>query len=436
MEIRLSQRAAWAAGQPISDLMARALAHPDLISLAAGFVDPDTLPCQAVRQAAQRLLADEAQARSALQYGTTHGDSHLREQILARWQASDGPRARRHVGLDQVVLTAGSNQLLYLLADTLLDPGDIVLTASPTYLVFLGIVNNVGARAMGVASDECGPIPEALEETLHNLYRVGLLPRVKAVYVVPYFNNPDGANIPETRRAELLRIVARWSIRQPIYVLADNAYRELRYQGPDVPSLSCFQDSGDWVVETGTFSKSFSPGLRVGWGIVPRALLGPLLDQKGNLDFGSPHLPQKLMAVVLEDGSYGEHLQKLRQAYAAKLQAMLDAADEFLGGLPGVRWRRPQGGLYVWVELPAKIHTGPDGPLFDAALQKGVLYVPGQFCHPSDGRPQGTNTLRLSFGVQPPDRIRAGMKALADALHQLLTTQERIPQGEQTPGAK
>ncbi|GIW90294.1 MAG: aminotransferase [Pirellulaceae bacterium] len=426
-----SQRARWAAGQPISELMAQALANPELISLAAGFVDSSTLPCDEVRRAVEKLMADPHQARAALQYGTTHGDRKLRELILAQWQAADGNLARTDVDLEQVILTAGSNQLLHLLADTLLDPGDIVLTARPTYLVFLGIVRNVGARAIGVPTDEDGPIPEGVEQTLKELEQSGWLPRVKALYLVPYFNNPCGATVPQQRRVALLDVLARWSRHHPIYLIADNAYRELRYEGPDIASMSCFDQEGDRVIETGTFSKSFSPGVRVGWGILPSALVRPVLDQKGNVDFGSPHFAQKLMAQVLQDGGYQRHVKMLQATYQEKLHAMLQAAEQHLGKLPNIKWRHPRGGLYLWVELPEQVDTGPGGRLLQEALLEGVLYVPGQYCFPADQRPEGTNTMRLSFGVQSIDGIQSGMAKLARAISRTLAACSTPSRGQE-----
>ena len=154
----LSQRAQWAGGQPISRLMQMALANPGLISLAAGFVDQPSLPVDATRQAVERVLAEPSYARAALQYGPTSGDARLRELVLERFRQADGhPAAERDLSIEQVLLTAGSNQLLHLVAEALLDPGDIVLCAAPTYFVFLGILGNLGARAIGVASDTGGP---------------------------------------------------------------------------------------------------------------------------------------------------------------------------------------------------------------------------------------------------------------------------------------
>jgi 2-aminoadipate transaminase len=170
------------------------------------------------------------------------------------------------------------------------------------------------------------------------------------------------------------------------------------------------------VIYTHTFSKSFSPGMRVGWGILPPSLVEPICEQKGNLDFGSPHFNQHVMATVLDERLFEPHLERLRSAYRAKRDAMLSALDEHLASLPGVRWARPDGGLYVWLELPADVATGPGGPLFDRALEAGVIYVPGEYCYASEGVPIARNTIRLSFGVQPPERIREGIAALARAV--------------------
>ena len=239
----LSQRALLSYGQPVSDLMARALANPRLISLAAGFVDQQTLPCEETGQALQALFAETSAAGCALQYGTTAGYPPLREAILQRTWASDGTTGQHEFGIERVVLTAGSNELLHLVAETLLDPGDIVLCGSPTYFVFLGTLRNLGAVTVGLASDEEGILPEALEGQLRQLELEGSLDRVKAVYLVSYFDNPRGITLPAERRAEIVEICRRWSIRHKIYVIDDMAYRQLRYRGPDHPSFLYYDPS-------------------------------------------------------------------------------------------------------------------------------------------------------------------------------------------------
>jgi len=392
--------------------MARALDNPGLISLAAGFVDGQTLPVEIVREVTSDLLGNDSEARAMLQYGATPGLPALRRSILEQCTASNNSQETH----DRVVITAGSNQLLHLVAESLLDPGDIVLCAAPTYLVFLGTVANLGARTWSVATDDEGIIPEALEASLHHLVEMGDLPRVKAIYLVPYFDNPSGIMMPAERVQRIVEIAKRWSHRTRIHVIADEAYRELRYSGEDVPSASEFDDDGETVIVAGTFSKSFSPGVRIGWGILPEHLVGPVCAQKGNIDFGSPNLNQHLMAEVLRRGLFAQHVETLRANYSRKLDAMLAAADEHLASLDGVSWLRPTGGLYVWAKVPPTIDTGPAGELFDRSIEEGMLYVPGQYCYPSEGQPVAKNTMRLSFGVQSCERIREGIASLARAI--------------------
>jgi 2-aminoadipate transaminase len=395
--------------------MSRALENPSLISLAAGFVDQQTLPVQVVREVMADLLGNDIEARAMLQYGATPGLPALRRFILDQCTStSNAPET-----LDRVVITAGSNQLLHLVAESLLDPGDIVLCAAPTYLVFLGTVANLGARTWSVETDDSGMIPDALEMTLQQLAESGDLPRVKAIYLVPYFDNPSGITMPAERVQRIVEIAKQWSHKTRIHVIADEAYRELRYSGDDVPSASEFDDDGETVIVAGTFSKSFSPGVRIGWGILPEHLVGPVCAQKGNIDFGSPNFNQHLMAEVLRRGLFRQHVEKLRNSYRPKLDAMLDAADEYLSPLEGVTWLRPTGGLYVWATLPSQIDTGPAGELFDRSMAEGMLYVPGQYCFPNDGQPVAKNTMRLSFGVQSCERIREGIAALARAIQAL-----------------
>jgi 2-aminoadipate transaminase len=401
--------------------MSRALANPDLISLAAGFVDQQTLPLEAARQAIDSLLSVNQAGLAALQYGTTPGFPPLRDAVLQRFLSADGvTAAASQLTVEQTVVTAGSNQLLHLVGESLLDPGDIVLCAAPTYLVFLGTLANIGARSIGVATDRHGMIPEALNEQLQRLEKAGDLPRVKLVYLVTYSDNPAGLTMPFDRRGRIVELVKRWSRAGKIHIISDAAYRELRYWGDDIPSLRSFDEDGQTVIATETISKSFSPGIRVGWGFLPRHLVEPVCNQKGNIDFGSPNFSQHLMAEVFAQGLFEPHVERIRASYRKKLQAMLAAADRLLAPIPGVRWVRPSGGLYVWLELPDHIETGPSGTLFDLAAKEGVLYVPGEYCFPTEGEPVRKNMIRLSFGVQTCEKIAAGMQALARAIRKTL----------------
>jgi 2-aminoadipate transaminase len=418
----LSQRATWAPGEPIATtLMARTLAQPDLVSLAAGFVDSETLPIETTRLAAEAILSDPQKARASLQYGSTIGYLPLRQAVLERTLQADGRTARElNVSAEQVVIMPGSNQLLFLLGDVLMDPGDIVICSAPSYFVYLGTLANLGVRAVGVETDDQGIIPQAVEDELRRRKAAGQLHRVKAIYVTSYFDNPSGITLPVSRRAELVEIAKRWSRESKLYIIEDVAYRELRYYGDDLPSLRSFDPEGDTVVQAGTFSKSYSPGIRVGWGILPPDLLKPVLAEKGNVDFGSPNFNQLLMSAVLELNLFDQHVRLVRDKYREKLDAVLQAADEFLAPLTGLHWVRPTGGLYVWLRLLEEIDAGLSGPLFDKAVAEGVLYVPGEYCYPAEGVAVRKNTIRLSFGIQGRLGLRRGIESLARAIKSVL----------------
>ena len=383
----LSRRASLAPGEPIATvLMAKTLAQPDLVSLAAGFVNDETLPVETTRLAMEAVLSDPQKARMSLQYGSTIGYPPLRQALLERMLAADGRTARElNVSVEQVVIMPGSNQLLFLLGDVLMDPGNVVICPAPSYFVYLGTLANLGVRAVGVEADQQGVIPRAVEAELRRLKAAGELSRVKAIYVTSYYDNPSGVTLPIVRRAELVELAKRWSRESKIYIIEDVAYRELRYYGEDLPSLRSFDPEGDTVVQAGTFSKSFSPGIRVGWGILPPDLLEPVLAEKGNVDFGSPNFNQLLMSAVLELDLFDGHVRRVRNKYREKLDAVLQAADELLAPLNGLGWVRPSGGLYVWLRLPEEIDAGVNGPLFDRAVKEGVLYVPGEYCYPPEG---------------------------------------------------
>lgn len=410
----LSQRAQRSADQAIGRLMAQALAHPDLISLAAGFVDNATLPVAATQAALAELSADEATLRKSLQYDSSAGSASLRA-VLAEWAYR---KWDYRPNIDNVILTAGSNQLLHLLAETVFDPGDIVIAAAPTYFVYMGTLNAAGVRVVGVEADDDGIQVSRIAEQLERIEHAGEAERVKAVYVVTDFDNPAGSCLSRQRRGELVELLERWNSRHArCLLISDCAYTELRYSGEDIPPiLDDHPNASDFVVEAGTFSKSFSPGIRVGWGVVPDDLVAPMLGLKSGIDFGSPHFSQALVQRAIESGKVDAHLPVIREAYSRKLQATLAALEKHFGNVESAHWRSPEGGLYVWVTLPEHLNASEGGPLWRAAIDAGVLYVPGDFCYPSEGAPTQRNTIRLSFGVANETGIEQGIERLASAV--------------------
>jgi 2-aminoadipate transaminase len=431
---RLNQRAKRTAEAPISYLMHAALANPDLISLAVGFVDQETLPVHAVRDTLSELLDDPAAARQALQYGTTQGHLRLRELAVEHLERLEGRSATQlGINADDVVITTGSQQLLHLVSDILIDPDDIVLMGAPDYFVYMSVLAALGARVIGVAMDERGIVPEALDATLACLDRAGQLEQVKLVYCTSYYQNPTGVTLAEERRPEILAIVEQWSKTSRIFLLEDTAYRELYYAKEGPPSLRSFDNEGETVILTQTFSKSFSPGMKIGATFLPNSLLAPVLHQKGNHDFGSANFNQHLLAAVMESGRYASHVENLRRVYGAKGAATLEALrSEFARHEIPARWTKPAGGLYVWVTMPPELNTTRGGQLFQKCIERGVLYVPGDYCFPADSLRNGygplggpTHTLRLCCGVPSVSTIQEGIRRLAQAAGECLSSLRR-----------
>ncbi len=402
---------------PISDLMARALAAPDLISLAAGFVDHSSLPAEAVAECAGAMLADPVDGRRSLQYGTTRGDRRFRELLLAHLEKNEGVAAGSYEHfLERTVVTSGSQQLLYLVAEALIDPGDIVLVEAPTYFVFLGLLKSRGAVVMGIPTDDDGLRLDALEETLGELENRGKLDRVRLIYTVSEHSNPTGLSLAADRRGELVRIAERWSKHSRIFILEDAAYRGLTFEGEEPGSVWSHDRSGETVILARTFSKTFSPGLKTGWGVLPESLVKPILNLKGNHDFGSNHFVQQLLERVIEGGHYERQIELLRPLYRSKRDVVLAALEEEMGSFgPEISWTHPQGGLYVWLTLPEAIDTGRDGRFFQKCLEEGVLYVPGSYAFTDEpGSP--CSCIRLSYGVAAAPALREGIRRMGSAL--------------------
>jgi 2-aminoadipate transaminase len=412
----LSRRAARTTAQPIGELMAMGVERQDIISLAAGLVDFETLPSDDLASIAADLLQGvKRDARVPLQYGTTEGHAELRGKLLNHIASLDGLTAEDYrATAEDIVISSGSQQLLFLLTDVLVDEGDIVITAWPSYFVYTGALKGFGAEVRCVEIDSDGMKPESLEGLLETLKAEGRLNRVKIVYVQPDHQNPTGLSLAADRREPIARIVERFSINHRILLIEDAAYRELTYDGSVAPSIKRLDRDNQFVALLQTFSKPFSPGLRTGYGLVPRDLVNPVLFQKGGHDFGSSNLSQHLILEAMARGVYTRQVRKLRARYRAKAEAMQKALVHELGQRDDVTWTQPVGGLYVWLSLTSSIDTGPTGPLWPKALDAGVSYVPGAYCYAADpNRSIPNHQMRLSFGAVEVDQIGEAIKRLS-----------------------
>jgi 2-aminoadipate transaminase len=429
---------------PISWLMQTALTRPKLISLAAGFTDNATLPVEISRKLLNEILRSPKTGRPALQYGITAGETNLRQLTARHLQKLDGVAAtpssqtgRRGIAAthspERVMITGGSQQLLYMTLEALCDENDIVLVEDPTYFVFLSILQSQGIRTRGVKLERDGIDLAHLEKVLTRLKKSGELHRVKAFYLVSYFQNPTGVTTSFAKKAGALKILKAFErfAGHPIYLIEDAAYRELCFGRDTLPRVQADRQVGptfaleksaltvrgaaERVIYTGTYSKPYAPGARVGFGLLPEPLFTAVQHIKGNHDFGTANLLQQLLARALETGLYDRHVMKVRKNYACKARVMKQALAKHFP--KNVEIWESGGGLYFWARLPKGISTGVKSKVFQTALKNDVLYVPGELCYADDpSRTKPDNEMRISFGSASEKNIRKGIARLGKVL--------------------
>lgn len=381
----LSQRAQKLTSSAIREIL-KVTERPEVISFAGGLPSPDTFPVERLRLHTERVLSDNPTA--ALQYGPTEGYIALREWIAARHGAH----------ADNVLVTTGSQQGLDLLGKILLDAGSRVLVETPTYLGALQAFSLCEPKFESVPSDASGPIAEEVAK---------LASGARFMYCLPNFQNPTGRRIPLERRRALAEIVRQ----QGLLLLEDDPYGALSYTGDALPSLHSM--APEHVVYMGSFSKVLAPGLRVGYLIAPQPLHRKLVQAKQAADLHTPSFTQRIVYEAVKDGFLDRHIPEIRQLYAARCRAMLDAMERYFP--PQVRWNRPEGGMFIWVDLP----RGCDSmAILEKAIAANIAFVPGAPFYANDPQP---NTLRLSFVTVSPQKIERGIAVLGDLLRQELT---------------
>ena len=368
------------------------------------------------------VLASPKIARPSLQYGSTTGDPRLRELTARDIRRLDAaPATTPAYSPNRMIITNGSQQMLYLVTEALCDEGDIVLVEDPSYFVYLAILQSRGVRGRGVRMTPDGIDLEQLERRLERLKRTGEIRRVKLLYLVTYFQNPTGATTSFAKKSAALELLRKYekAAGHPIYLFEDAAYRELRFAGDDVKSALAVRGRSDRVIYAGTYSKPFASGMRVGFGLLPEPVYTAVERIKGNHDFGTSNLPQQLLARALASGRYERHLVALRKRYARKAGVMRAALKQYFP--PPATWWEPSGGLYFWAQLPPSLRSGAKSRLFKAAIARDLLYVPGELCYVDDpARPKPDHEMRLSFGGGKLDEIQIGIERLGSVLRKML----------------
>ncbi|MDZ4180993.1 MAG: PLP-dependent aminotransferase family protein [Coriobacteriia bacterium] len=392
-EGRYAQRMGDVRTSAVRDLFGAA-SRPDVISLSGGMPEVSRVPAQAVADAAHYAVVHEGAC--ALQYGSSEGRRELRE-VIVELMAESGVRLRT----DDLIVTAGAQQALDLLAKVFLDPGDVVIAEGPTYLGALQAFSAYQPDVRCIPMDEHGMRVDLLEAELR---RVG--PRgAKFIYTIPNFQNPGGVTLAADRRRRLLELAREYDIP----VIEDDPYGRLRFEGGHVKPLRALDDE---VIYLGTFSKIFAPGLRLGWVAAPRPVLAKILLAKQAADLCGSAFSQVTAERYFAGTRWRRVLQGLTRTYAERRDAMLAALEEHFP--PEARWTRPEGGFFVWVELPAFLDTGS---MLAEAVEHGVTFVPGDSFFP-DGR--GRNCMRLAFCYAEPERIEEGIRRLAEVLEDRL----------------
>lgn len=369
---------------PVRDLLALTL-RPEVISFAGGLPAPELFDVDGWRDAFTKAADD----RRNLQYGPTEGDPLLRTLIAQRMTTRGVPTTER-----DVLVTTGSQQALTLVTTTLVEPGDVVAVEEPTYLAALQCFQLAGAKVVPVASDDQGMVPSSLEEVLKRDHPT-------LVYVVPTFANPSGRTQPSTRRKEIAALTEKHNT----WLVEDDPYGELRYEGDPVPPLASHSDR---VLYLGSLSKIGTPGLRLGWLRAPQELLPATVIAKQAADLHTSTIDQSAAAIYLSNTDMNAHIAMLCTAYRERRDTMLNALPTTVPA--GTTWTTPEGGMFVWLRLPGPQNTAD---VLKRALTHNVAFVPGA---PFYATNPDHATFRMSFTTNPPEDITEGMRRLAKTL--------------------
>lgn len=367
--------------------------RPEVVSLAGGMPFVSALPTELVTAAMERTIRDHG--ASALQYGSGQGMPVLREQIL-EVMALEGIRA----SADDVVVTTGSQHALELVSKLFLDPGDVVIAEGPSYVTALVVFRSFQAEVDHVAMDEHGLVPQSLREHIVALKAAGKT--IKFLYTIPTFQNPAGVTLTWERRMEVLEICRS----EGILVIEDNPYGLLYFDGAPPQAMRSVEEDG--VVYLGTFSKTFAPGLRVGWALAPHAIREKLVLANEAAVLSPSSFTQTVISEYLGAADWRGQIDTFRGVYRDRRDAMLTALGEHL---PKLEWTIPNGGFYVWLTLPEHLDSKA---MLPRAVKELVAYTPGTaFFSNGDGR----NRMRLSFCYPTPAFIAEGIRRLSTVIN-------------------
>ena len=360
-----------------------------IYSFAGGYPSAETFPMEDIRST-MSLVIDKYGGK-AFQYGATQGVTELREAVAKRCG----------VPAERVQITSSSQQGIDVCTRVLVDPGDVILTSSPSYLGALQSFKSYRADVIGVSHcKELDAFRQAYESEIAKVQAEGK--QIKFLYMIPDFQNPSGESLTLDERKMLVSLAQK----HDFLIVEDSPYRELRYEGDDIPTM--YSLDPDRVIHLGSFSKIFAPGFRLGWAIAHPDILDKIYVCKQSLDLCPPIFDQYVAAEFLSSGRLDENLAKTIALYKGKRDLLLALLEEHMP--EGVRWTRPEGGLFLFLTMP---HGFDAVKFYDKALEAGVAYVAGEFFHPDRS---GKNTMRLNFSFMTPERMTEGIRILSKLL--------------------
>ncbi|MBS3782260.1 MAG: PLP-dependent aminotransferase family protein [Candidatus Thermoplasmatota archaeon] len=400
-EEEFSERASKMKRSEIRELL-KLIQKPDIISFAGGLPNPKAFPVEETRKIINELLDEKGE--KVLQYGSTEGIGPLRKELAKMMQGRD-----MDVDQENILITHGSQQALDLLSKVMLDPDDTIIVGSPTYLGATGAFRAFEANMETVPVHKDGMDMEMLRRKLGKLKNKGKLP--KFIYVVLTFQNPSGATMSAEKREELLEIASEYDL----LVVEDSPYSHLRYEGEEKPHLISMDDE-DRVLRLETFSKILAPGFRIAWTTGPTDLIEKMCIAKQATDLCTNPFGQYVAYKYIAEGIMDNHIEDIKELYNKKRLTMLEAMEEHFP--EGVEWNRPNGGMFIWAELPEHINTRE---LFDKAVDEKVAYVVGDAFFVDDG---GYNTMRINFTHSSEEEIKRGIKALGKVIQEEIETMD------------
>lgn len=365
---------------------------PEIISFAGGLPAPELFPVEDIAKVAHDLVLKEG--RQLLQYATTEGRLTLRQKIAKRMAEKYGTPG---IDPDDILITTGSQQCLDFCGKLFLDPGDVVLCESPSYLGALNAFNAYEPVFKEVPTDEEGIIPEELDKIL------ATTPRVKFIYVIPEFQNPTGVSWTVERRRKFMEVVNKYDL--PVF--EDDPYGELRYTGKMNPTLKSMDTKG-LVSFLGTFSKIFCPGMRLGWIAGPHDIVEKFVTIKQSADLHTSNFDQGIVDAYIDSCDLDAHVEEIKELYGKRLQLILKTMEEEFP--EGVTFTRPEGGLFLWVTMPKGVSSLK---VFNKCIEMKVAAVIGDAFYPNE---KTDRSLRVNYSNMPEERIIEGIKRMAKAI--------------------